>query len=298
MNAVLFYLLIKPLSYVPLPVMHGLSDVLSWLLYRAFGFRKKVILGNLQRSFPEKPAPEIDRIARAYYRHLCDLVVEAVRSFSISKSEIKRRGKMINPEILEPFFERQQPVILCAGHYNNWEMTATAMPMYIKHQVVGLYKPLKDAVLNQKITESRSRFGMDMVSIRDTRTFFESDHGVSIILFATDQAPSNPNRAYWTEFLHQDTAVLYGAEAYARKYNYPVVFGYIDKVKRGCYEIRFEVITDDPSSLPEGAITETHTRLLEDEIREQPEYWLWSHRRWKHTRPEGWKLQKTNKPTD
>lgn len=290
MNVVLFYLLLKPLSYVPLPLMYRLSDVLSWLLFRVVGFRKKVILGNLQRSFPEKPDQEIDRIAREYYRHLCDLVVEAVRSFSISKEEIKRRGKMVNPEILEPFYERQQPVILCAGHYNNWEMTATAMPMYIRHRVVGLYKPLKDRFFNQKITDSRSRFGMDMVSIRKTREFFQEDHGISIILFATDQAPSNPNRAYWTEFLNQDTAVLFGTEAYARKYNYPVVFGYIEKVKRGYYEIRFKVITEDPASLPVGAISEAHTRLLEEEIREKPEYWLWSHRRWKHTRPAGWKL--------
>jgi KDO2-lipid IV(A) lauroyltransferase len=297
MNVVLFYLFIKPLSYVPLPIMHGLADVLSWLLFRVIGFRKKVILGNLQRSFPEKTEQETDRIAREYYRHLCDLVVEAVRSFSIPEAEIKRRGVIKNPEVLEPFFEKQQAVILCAGHYNNWEMTATAMPMYIKHRVVGLYKPLKDSILNQKITESRSRFGMDMVSIRKTRDFFKADHGVSIILFATDQAPSNPNRAYWTEFLHQDTAVLYGTEAYARKYNYPVIFGYIDKIKRGYYEIRFKVVTDDPASLPEGAITEAHTRLLEEEIRQKPEYWLWSHRRWKHTRPEGWKLE-TGKPTN
>ena len=291
MNAVLFYLVVKPLSFVPLPLMHLLSDVISLLMYRVVGFRKKVILGNLERSFPERSKKEIDRIARDYYRHLFDLIVEAIHCFSISKEEIKRRGKIANPEILEPFYKNNQSVILCAGRYNNWEMTATAMPMYIGHRVVGLYKPLKDLFFNGKITASRSQYGMDMVSIRKTKEFFQSDYGTSIILFATDQAPSNPNRAYWMEFLNQDTPVLYGTEAYARKYDLPVIFGYIDKVKRGYYEIRFKVITDQPNSLPEGAITEEHTRLLEEEIRQKPEYWLWSHRRWKHTRPEGWKLE-------
>lgn len=287
MGKVLYYLLIKPLSFLPLPLLHRISDGLSWLLYRVVGFRKEVIMGNLQRSFPDKSERERQRIAREYYRHLCDLMVESVRCFSISRDELLRRGKVVNPEIFAPYAERNQPLILAAGHYNNWELTATALPMQIPHKVVGLYKPFKDPFFNQKMTASRGQYGMEMVSIRDTKTYFEQDKGCNITLFATDQSPSNPKRAYWTRFLNQDTAVLYGTERYARLYNYPVLFGRIAKVARGQYEIHFETITDDPSSLPEGAITEAHTRMLEAEILEQPEYWLWSHRRWKHLRSGG-----------
>lgn len=291
MNAALFYLVVKPLSYIPLPVMYVVADVVSWLLYRVVGFRKAVVMGNLRRAFPGKPDATINRIAREYYRHLADLVFEAIRSFSISGAEIQRRAKVANPELFAPFFERGQSVIVAAGHYNNWEMTATALPFYLKHQIIGLYKPLKNTYLNEKITQSRSQFGMKMVSIRKTRAFFESKHGTSLILFATDQAPSNPLRAYWTQFLNQDTAVLYGTEAYARKYNYPVIFGYIEKVKRGHYQIRFELLTDNPAATPPGSISEQHTRLLEGEIQALPQYWLWSHRRWKHERPADWELQ-------
>lgn len=285
MEAVLFYLIIKPLSWLPLPWLHRLSNILAWVLYRPAKFRSKVIRQNISRSFPEKPKAEQEKIVRGYYLHLTDLIVEAIKSFSISRAEIMDRCRAINPEIFAPYHKKGQSVIVAAGHYNNWEMVATAFAAQIEHNCIGLYKPLKSAFFNQKITASRSRFGMRMVSIRDTRDYFSTDKGINLTLFATDQSPSNPKRAHWVKFLNQDTGVLFGTEAYARKYQLPVFYGHIEKVGRGRYEISFELITDAPQEMPEGALTEAHTKLLEKDIRQAPEYWLWSHRRWKHKRP-------------
>jgi KDO2-lipid IV(A) lauroyltransferase len=286
MGQLLYFLLIKPLSFVPLPVMYKVSNALSWFLYKVVKFRRDVIEGNIKRSFPEKPPEEQQYIIREYYRHLCDLIFEAIHSFSISEKELFSRCRVANPEIFEPYYEKGQSVIVCAGHYNNWEMVGTAFDRQILHQSVGLYKPLKNVFFDQKMKDSRSRFGLKMVSIRKVKEYFRDLDEPTVTLFATDQSPSNPKRAYWTTFLNQDTGVLFGTEAYAKKTNSPVLFGHITKVKRGHYDILFELITDDPSQLPEGAITETHTRLLEEEIRKAPQYWLWSHRRWKHKRPE------------
>jgi len=286
MGALLYYLLIRPLSLLPLRLLYPISDGLSWLLYRLVGFRRKVVEGNLARSFPEKRESERRRIAREYYRHLCDLVFESVRAFSISEAELRRRCRVVNPEIFDPYFERDQSLIVAAGHYNNWELCATAFDAQIPHQSVGLYKPLKDAFFDRKLTESRSQFGLHMVSIREVKAYFREEARCTITLFATDQSPSNPHKAYWMSFLNQDTGVLFGTEYYARLHNLPVLYGHISKVRRGYYDIVFELVTDNPQELPEGAITEAHTRLLEADIRKAPAFWLWSHRRWKHKRPQ------------
>lgn len=285
MGPLLYYLLIKPLSWVPLPVLYPVSDGLSWLFYRVVKFRREVVDGNIARSFPGKSEEERRYIAREFYRHLCDLIFESVRAFSMSEAELLRRCHIVNPAIFTPYYEKGQSVIVCAGHYNNWELTGTGFDRQIPHDGVGLYKPLKSAFFDRKMQESRGRYGLRMVSIRKVKEYFEALERPTATLFATDQAPSNPDRAYWLTFLHQDTGVLYGTEHYARKTNSPVLFGNITKVKRGHYEVYFECITDTPNELPEGAITEAHTRMLEAEIRQTPQHWLWSHRRWKHKRP-------------
>ena len=285
MSPILYYLLIKPLSWVPLPLLYPVSDGLSWLFFRVLKFRRTVVDGNINRSFPEKSEQERRYIAREFYRHLCDLIFESVRAFSISEKELLQRCRIINPEIFTPYYEKGQSVIICAGHYNSWELMGTALDRQIPHDGVGLYKPLTNAFFDRKMQESRGRFGLRLVSIRKVKAYFEQLEQPAAIMFATDQSPSNPKRAYWLKFLRQDTGVLFGSENYARKTGSPVVFGNTTKVKRGHYDIYFELITEKPNEQPAGAITEAHTQMLEAQIRRAPQYWLWSHRRWKHKRP-------------
>lgn len=287
MGQIVFYLFIKPLSLLPLRVSYLLSDVLFFILYYLLRYRHKVVFINLRNSFPEKSPREIESIARGSYRHFCDLMLESIRIFSISKEELVHRCTIKNPELVDRFYREGKSIIIAAGHYNNWEMAALAFDLQAAHQAVGIYKPLVNAFLDEKLRQSRSKFGLEMVPKDKVRPFFaESTDRLTAPLLATDQSPSNSINVYWTQFLNQDTAVLFGTEKYARSYNYPVVFGHIRKLRRGHYEMEFEVVEENPAGTAHGEITEKHTRILERDIRKEPRYWLWTHKRWKRKRPE------------
>ena len=281
MSRVLYHLLLKPLSHLPLPILYVLSDMMFLLLYYLAGFRKKVVLTNLRNAFPDRSPVEISTITRQFYRHLCDLIVESIRMFSMPAEEAIRRCRCRNPEILEPFYRQGRSVIIPSGHYNNWEMAAYIIGRQISHQTVALYSPLRNRFFNDVILKSRSRFGLQMIPIERARSAFaERRSRPTAVLMASDQSPTARN-VHWTRFLNQDTAVLLGTEKYAAAYDQPVVFGYIYKMKRGYYEIEFAVVEDHPIAAEPGSITEKHTRMLEAEILENPAYWLWSHKRWK-----------------
>jgi KDO2-lipid IV(A) lauroyltransferase len=285
MTALFYYVFLKPLSLLPLRVLYLLSDVLYLLLYRLAGYRKKVVMSNLQQSFPEKPQAEIDRLCARFYKHLCDIIVEVIHSFSISRKELLNRVKVLNPEIFQPFFDQGKSIILAGGHYNNWEIVATAMDAQIPHKVAAVYKPLGDRFLDQKMKATREQYGVKLVPKSKFIDLFEEATTTPMaITLATDQSPSNAKKAYWMEFLNQDTAVLFGTEKYAQQYDFPVIFGWVEKVRRGYFEITFEIVESDPVNAPYGAITKKHTRLLEAQIRKAPEFWLWTHKRWKKKR--------------
>lgn len=287
MSRILFYLIIKPLSLLPIFVLLRISDLLFLVLYYVLGYRKKVVFTNLQNSFPEKDRKEIKCIARKFYQHLCDLIVESVKVFSISKEEAIRRCRVTNPELFEKYFKQGRSVLVTAGHYNNWEMMALISNPQIPHQMMGVFTPLSNVFLNQKLKESRGKFGIDLVAKKETKQYFKDrEHQPIASFFGTDQSPSSSKRAHWMEFLNQDTAVLFGAEKYAKDYNHVVLFGYIRKVKRGYYEMDYVTVEENPRETVHGEITEKHTRLLEGEIRSAPQYWLWTHKRWKLKRGE------------
>ncbi|MCG8330375.1 MAG: lysophospholipid acyltransferase family protein [Chitinophagales bacterium] len=287
MSAIFYYLLIKPLSLLPMSILYLLSDGIYFILYRTFKYRKKVVWNNISNSFPEKSAIEVEKICADFYRHFCDIIVETIRSFSITKEELLRRVKVVNPEVCDAFYKKGQSVILAAGHYNNWEMAATAMAAQVPQRLLAIYKPLRNAFFDAKMKNSRGQLGMELIpKEKNKKAFEEAQEEPCCIILATDQSPSNSKRAYWMEFLNQDTAVLFGVERYAQLYNFPVVFGWVKKVKRGHYEIRFEVAIENPTEQAYGAITEKHTRMLEEEIRQDPTYWLWTHKRWKRKREE------------
>jgi len=285
-SRLLYGLVIYPVSLLPYGVLYRLSDLLFLLFYNAIGYRKKVIYGNIQRSFPEKSTEEHEQISRAFYRHFCDLMVESMKIFSIRKEEVDVRMKFRNPEVLDQFYREGKSVILAGGHFNNWELFAVAIDQAVHHQVKAIYKPLSNRFFDGIMRKSRGKFGLQMIPIAEVKTVFEaSRQQSSCYIFATDQSPGKAAKAYWTTFLNQDTAVLFGTEKYAVEYDYPVVYGCIHKVKRGFYEVEFSVVCDKPSTTLHGEITEKHVRMLEDDIRNAPEYWLWSHRRWKHKKP-------------
>ena len=279
-------LLIVPVSLLPYPLLYGLSDILFLVFYYLIGYRKKVVLKNIQRSFPNKTTEEHSAICKEFYHHFCDLILESLKVFTISEKEVKERMVFVNPELVNRYFEKGQSMILAGGHYNNWELFAVGIDAAIKHPAIAIYKPLSNPFFDQKMRTTRSKFGLRMISTKDVKEVMDQEkNNLSMTIFGIDQSPGNPAKCYWTKFLNQDTGVLFGAEKYAKEYNYPVVFGHITKLKRGFYTFEFIEVTDQPRSTQFGEIMEKLTRLLEKDILQKPEYWLWSHKRWKHKRP-------------
>ncbi len=244
------------------------------------------MINNLKNSFPEKSEKEINAIAFKFYRHLCDIIVESLKNFSITGKRANKLMKHNNVDIVNAFFEQGKNVAIVGGHYGNWELFATTIDQQLTHQSIALFTPLKNQFFNKKMKDSRSKFGLQMLSIFDIKKKLDHKKELAAIIFGADQSPRKAQRAYWMTFLNQDTGVQFGTEKTAVENNMAVVFGRINRIKRGKYETSYEVICEDASTTDYGFITETHTKLLEKDIIKRPELWLWSHKRWKHKRPE------------
>ena len=286
-SKIVYYIFIIPLSILPLWVLHGISSFFYLIIYFVFGYRKKVIRPNLERSLPHLSEKEIRRVERQFYQHFCDIVVESLKNFTISEKQVKKRFVIHNADIADRFYDQGRDVIIAGGHYNAWELYALAMPLFHKHTGVGIYKPLSNPFFDKKMRKSRERFGLKLLSMKDSTRHFAGteDNTKRAFIMGGDQSPSNPEKAYWMTFLNQDTGVLFGTEKYAKTYNIPVLFGKATKVKRGHYSLTYELLFDEPSVQEYGVITERHTKTLEKQILDKPQFWLWSHRRWKHKRP-------------
>ncbi len=279
-----YYLLIIPISRLPFFMLYGLSDLTYFWLYRVFGYRKKVVLTNIEKSFPEKSKAEHKIMMDKFYRHFCDLVLESIKGFTISEDKIKRRMVFKNNELLKPYFDQGKDIIMVGGHYNNWEYLAVGIGLCFDFIPVGIYKPLSSKFFDEKMRKSREKYGLRLTPMKETKNTFEADFGTpKAMIFGADQSPSNVERCHWTTFLNQDTPVFFGPEKFAKEFDLPVFFSTIHKVKRGHFEVVHQLITDKPRETQPTEITEAHVRLLEKDINANPEYWLWTHKRWKHS---------------
>lgn len=285
-NALLYYCFIIPISLLPYKVLYVFSDGLFYLMYYVIKYRKAVVLKNISRSFPEKKPVEHTNIAKQFYRHFCDVILESFKIFTISEDEVKKRMIVVNPELFTPFYEQKRSIIFAGGHFNNWELFAVAINPPVKHQVIAIYKRLRNKYFDEKMRQSRGKFGLKLISTKVVKEEFETEkQNLTATIFAIDQSPSKANNCYWTTFLNQETAVAFGTEKYAKEYNYPVVFGHIEKVKRGFYQLKISLITAEPTEAAPGEIMEKLTKTLENDIIANPQYWLWTHKRWKLKKP-------------
>ncbi len=285
MGTILYYLILKPLSLFPLPILYWFSDIAYFFVYRIFGYRKEVIFENLANAFPDKSAAERKEIAGKFYHFITDLMIEILWCFSLSEKRIRHRFKVINPELLDDFYDAGKSVVLVLGHYSSWEMVLSSLNLFVKHRVSTIYIPLTNKGLDRMFYKMRTVFSAKMIAKKDFReSFAEHDDELRAIIFGADQSPAVSKNIYWTQFLNQDTAVAFGVEKYARKYDMPVVYSRLRREMRGYYSLEFETISAEPMATAEGEISEQHVRLLEQQIINQPEFWLWSHKRWKKKR--------------
>lgn len=289
MGAILNYLVLPffyLISYLPFRILYLLSDVMFLLVYRVIGYRKKVVTANLERSFPDKSLNEISDIRRNFYRYFCDLSLEILKTLTISPSALTKRFTCGDMSAFERFYESKQSVIIVLGHLGNWELCGAYFSQLPLHQLYVLYHPLTNKHYDRLLFRMRTRLGVRLYPMKSAfRGMVKDKKKLTATAFIADQSPS-PTNAHWMTFLNQDTAVFKGTETIARKLNYPVIYLSVIRVRRGHYKISSELLTEHPRELPENSLTELHTKRLEKDIIANPETWLWSHRRWKHKRPE------------
>jgi len=286
LNRLLYWCVIKPISLLPYPMLYGFSDFLFFIFYYVIPYRKKVVLSNLERSFPEKRKNEITAISKAFYRHFCDLVLESLKNFSIKEADAQKRMEQIDTDVMNRLHDQGKSVIMVGGHCGNWELWAVATAPHFHHKLVGIYKKLSNPYFDKKMRDSRSKFGLQMIPTRETAEYIKTHQDELIApVIALDQSPGDPKKCVWINFLGQDTATHYGAEKFAKEYNYPVVFGHIYKLRRGFYQARYELVTENPREMGYGELIAKVSAILEEDVRKAPEHWLWTHKRWKHKRP-------------
>lgn len=290
MQTLLYYMVlafVKLLGYLPMGVLYGFSELTYGILYHVIRYRRKVVCDNLLRVFPDKTEAERNQIARKFYHALSDLIVEIIKMFSASDEEMQRRIHFAHPEIWEEMYQRRKMALIVTSHYGNWEWLAS-MCHTVSYPFISLYHVLRNPVFERLILHLRTRFGTQMISMKHFyRTLLDKQmHDLpTAFCFITDQAPKKQNDQEWFTFLHQPTHVYVGMEKLARKYNCAVIYLSIRRIRRGYYTVEDTLITADGASTAPGYLTQQNLKLLEKDILRAPEFWLWSHKRWKHTPP-------------
>lgn len=271
------------ISLLPLPILYVFADVVFVLLYKVFKYRTKVVRENLINSFPRKSLPEILEIEQKFYRYLSGLIFEIVKMQTISEREIKKRFVFKNKSVVQSYLDKGQSVLICSAHYGNWEWGTMGIGLNFRADHYPIYKPLNNPTFDTWFKNTRSRFGNKLIAMRQTlRTLQEAKKRTTIFSFGNDQAPSKEESHYWTTFLNQPASVQLGIEKIAKRTNQPIFYFKINYLRRGYYSVDCVPLCLDPSKTTDYEITEMHTKFLESMIVENPAYWLWSHRRWKH----------------
>jgi len=282
-DRLLYYLVLKPLSFLPLGILFFYSDITFFLTYYIAKYRRNVVKNNLKNAFPEKSEAELKKIEKQFYKHFTDFIFESIKSISISEKDVLKRTSIKNKDILDKFYKQGKNVLVVCGHYNNWEFYALSLPKQLMHSTYSLYQPLKNKFFDKVLLNSRKRNGMNLIKTNDVISFFkEENKNPKLMVIVNDQSPTNKDKAYWNTFLNQDTGWNVGPEKLAKKYDYVVLFGHSKKVKRGVYEVEFSLVTETPQQTDNEFITDKYSSILEEIIKKKPEFWLWSHKRWKH----------------
>ena len=293
MKRMIYYLLLAGwylLSLLPLRVHYVISDGLYLVLYRLTGYRRRVVRTNLKGAFPEKSEEELRRIEKGFYHFFCDYLAESVKLMTIGKENLRRRMVFKGTELVDEVIESGQSCAVFLGHLCNWEWV-TSLPLWVslKAQCGQIYHPIENKDFDRLFLRSRQRLGAVCIPMADTlRKIVEyKKAGQPVVIgYISDQVPYWMNIHHWVDFLHHDTPVLTGTERIARKMDHAVFFLDVRRVRRGYYEAEFKLITREPQKMSDFEITDIYWKMLEESIHRAPEFWLWSHNRWKRTREE------------
>ncbi|TXD49003.1 MULTISPECIES: lysophospholipid acyltransferase family protein [unclassified Polaribacter] len=296
----LTYPFIWVLSRLPMRILYIKSDIFFFLIYYVFRYRKQVVYDNISLVFPEKSSEEKKRISKLFFKHFTDLFMESVKAFSISEKEILKRYKYKNPELINDFVKQGKSIALVGAHQANWEWSIS-LPLIAAGNIYGAYTKLGNKYFEKAVRDSREKFGIIGYKTSDTvkgmqKNYTEKIQGLYILL--SDQSPQLHKTHYWTEFFGVKVPIHTGAEMLAKKFDLVVVNYVTRKVKRGHYETEFQMLTESPRAYVDGyEITDKYLALTEENVKKQPELYLWSHKRFKHRdKFEEWQKMRVAKP--
>lgn len=271
-------------SRLPMRVLYVISDILHFFIFYVIGYRKKVVISNLKTAFPTKSKEEITKLSKQFYHHFIDFILESIKSISISKKEVSKRQVFKNPEVINDLSKQGKGIMLVGAHQANWEWFCSS-PLVLDTTVYATYSQLSNPYFNKILKQTRSKFGTICIKTTETvkvmhKNFLNNSSGLHLLL--SDQSPMVHKTLYWKDFFGVNVPVHTGAEVLAKRFDYAVVYYAVKKIKRGYYEAEFKLITDTPKAYENFEITRMYLAMIEQEIKEQPSYYLWTHKRFKH----------------
>ncbi|SFN80611.1 KDO2-lipid IV(A) lauroyltransferase [Bizionia echini] len=284
----LAYILIYPIlwlvSILPFRLLYAFSDGLFIIIYHIIGYRKKVVKENLKLAFPNKSEAELNRIRKKFYHHLCDMVMESIKSMTISEAEMKKRFTFSNVEVVQNLEKENRSIALMCAHYGSWEWIFI-LQTYLNNKGYAIYKRLANTYFDKLVKRIRAKYNSHLITTKESIPILmetKRQGKVTICGFVSDQSPKAEKAFHWNKFMGITVPVHTGAEMLAKKLDMSVVFFGVKKLKRGYYETTFKTLAYNPNEYPNYQITDKFLDLVEEQIHEAPEYYLWTHKRWKH----------------
>ena len=277
--------LLKFIKILPLSVIYLISDFTSFIIHKVFKYRVNIVKNNLKRSNLKIKSDQIQIIVNKFYKYFTDLYFESIKMDSFSKLDFDKRFKVINVDLLNKFYDQGKSVVLMVSHYSGYEW-CTGLPYYIKHKFSAVYTPIKNESINNFMYNSRSRHGLELISRYDAIKEIYKTEAQSITPhlygLVADQSPQMRSKNYWSKFLGVKVPIFTGSERIAKKLSLPVVYARMKKIKRGYYSVDFQLIAESPNDYKDYEITEKYLKLVENQLREDPYPYLWTHNRFKH----------------
>jgi len=282
------YIIIYPIlwlvSILPFRLLYGLSDVIYFLIYKVIGYRKSTVKENLRLVFPDKSEKEVSKITSQFYHHFCDMMVEAIKSLTITEAQMNKRFKFTNVELISDLEAKQRSIILMCAHYGSWEWIFI-LQKHVKHKGYAVYKRLANKHFDKLVKRIRAKYNSHLITTKETyKVLYDSKKKGELTIngFVSDQSPKATKAFHWNEFMGIKVPMYVGAEILAKRLDMAVVFFSVKRIKRGYYETTFKTITEHPKEFKDYEITDLFFKLVEKEILEAPQYYLWTHKRWKH----------------
>ena len=284
----LAYILVYPLlwciSILPFRILYLFSDGVYLLMYYVIGYRKKVVTNNLKLVFPEKSEQEIKTIRKKFYKHLCDMFLEMIKTMTISAKELEKRFNVKNTDELYRLESLNKSIVLMYGHYASWEWSIQIQNL-IKFGGFGVYKKLANPYFDKLVRDIRQKYNTQMIGTKEAIHIIKENEkkGVKgVLAFLSDQSPRLSNKAYWTEFMGIEVPCFTGAERLAKELDLTIAYLKVTKAKRGYYEGEIITLSETPREHQDYELTDMFLREVEKQIYEAPEYYFWTHKRWKH----------------